>query len=338
MDKSLDRLQAMLCLTAFHDIMKVQALCPKVSPAHAPYEGYEAGDPINDHDIALAYVLEFYPDLLPSFRALPQASRDVILFTQGKMHFNHGWFVQAEAPPGAMLSRFKSVLEKARPVDLAFYFFHWLTDLSGAEGQPLAGAEKFVLRFPRSVLSSFLWSIPYLQNLTSSAETKVVEKYLEARFEHDMPGIALPHGDDSIALMRLVVMAQSGGPLVLEAFPLLPSPVQHVLSMECARTGIEGQRFERSPREDGPALFVYYGPALLQRCTTKEEMGFALQALASVYHAARLHWPASRQCASQVVSLEAGSLKVVSFLCGSSINTLVRSGATFCAVDLEELW
>ncbi len=68
------------------------------------------------------------------------------------MHFNHGWFVQAEAPPGLMLAKFKHALRNASAADLAFYFLHWLPDLSGAEGQPLAGAEKFAVRFPLPVL------------------------------------------------------------------------------------------------------------------------------------------------------------------------------------------
>jgi hypothetical protein len=30
------------------------------------------------------------------------------------MGFNHGWLVQAEAPPGALFANFKSVLEEGR--------------------------------------------------------------------------------------------------------------------------------------------------------------------------------------------------------------------------------
>ena len=46
-----ERTVAMLALTAFHDVMKVQALLPTVRPEHGPYEGFKAGDTINDHDI-----------------------------------------------------------------------------------------------------------------------------------------------------------------------------------------------------------------------------------------------------------------------------------------------
>ena len=53
---------------------------------------------------------------------------------------------QAEAPPGAIFSKFKELIESsgAADRDIAFYFVHWLTDLGGAEGTPLSGAEKFV--------------------------------------------------------------------------------------------------------------------------------------------------------------------------------------------------
>ena len=49
--------------------------------------------------------------------------------------------MQAEAPPSALLSKFKQLLEGGgmSAADVAFYFVHWLTDLAGAEGTPLAG-------------------------------------------------------------------------------------------------------------------------------------------------------------------------------------------------------
>lgn len=64
--------------------------------------------------------------------------------------------VQAEAPPGELLSKFKQLIESGSmsEADVAFYFVHWLTDLAGAEGAPLAGAEKFVIKFPHALLNS----------------------------------------------------------------------------------------------------------------------------------------------------------------------------------------
>merc|ERR1719230_2302620 len=106
-----DRIMALLCLTAFHDIMKLQALLPEVQPEHAPFHGHAAGAKIQDHDLALAYILQYFPDLVPSYAGLPEQERKSVNFTQCKMNFNHGWFVQAEAPPGYMLGTLKSVLE-----------------------------------------------------------------------------------------------------------------------------------------------------------------------------------------------------------------------------------
>ena len=56
-----------------------------------------------------------------------------------------------------LLSKFKELLESGgmSAADVAFYFVHWLTDLAGAEGAPLAGAEKFVVKFPHVVLNSY---------------------------------------------------------------------------------------------------------------------------------------------------------------------------------------
>eukprot|EP00429_Kryptoperidinium_foliaceum_P024325 CAMPEP_0176149674 /NCGR_PEP_ID=MMETSP0120_2-20121206/76378_1 /TAXON_ID=160619 /ORGANISM="Kryptoperidinium foliaceum, Strain CCMP 1326" /LENGTH=52 /DNA_ID=CAMNT_0017486489 /DNA_START=8 /DNA_END=163 /DNA_ORIENTATION=+ len=51
-----------------------------------------------------------------------------------------GWLVQAEAPPGALLStlRARVLAGKASQQDLAFYFVHWFTDFAGAVPTPLA--------------------------------------------------------------------------------------------------------------------------------------------------------------------------------------------------------
>ena len=125
---SQERLMAMLCLTAIHDIMKVKELLPSVSPDHAPWCGFNAGEVIHDHDEALSYILGHYPDILPSFKILPPSSQKAVAFALGKMNFNHGWFVQAEGPPGSVLSPFKNVMHSgASEHDVAFYFVHWFT-------------------------------------------------------------------------------------------------------------------------------------------------------------------------------------------------------------------
>ena len=51
-----ERMLGMLALTAVHDIMKGEALLPKVDAKHGPYEGFKEGVVINDHDVALGYV------------------------------------------------------------------------------------------------------------------------------------------------------------------------------------------------------------------------------------------------------------------------------------------
>jgi len=312
---SLERTEAMLCLTAFHDVMKVSALVPRVSAAHAPYHGYHTGDEIHDHDVALAYILENYPHLMPSFQTLQKSSRDLVIFSQTEMGFNHGWFVQAEGPPGAMLSKLKHVLRTSSGADISFYFFHWLTDISGAEGRPLAGAEKLSRRFPRTVLVTFLWSMPYLQHLADRQETEVVESYLEDRFSQSFPAEPLPDGSGAIAALRLAVMAQGGARLALDAFRQVPPAVRHVLSNELALTGIVGQTFRRSPVSGGPAFLVYYAPAVLQRCHSATEMQKALTALAAVFAAGRKLWPKEQCNANQTVTLQVGRLQGMDIGC-----------------------
>ena len=86
-----ERTRAMLALTAIHDIMKTECLLPTVLPVHAPFDGYQAGEVIHDHDAALGYVLTHDADALPSYADLPPAQRAPVRFTQAELSFNHGW-------------------------------------------------------------------------------------------------------------------------------------------------------------------------------------------------------------------------------------------------------
>jgi hypothetical protein len=305
------RITAILCLTAFHDIMKMEDLLPTVRQEHCgedgKYKGYKPGDIIGDHDIALSYVLEFYPELLPSYAGLPEDERKVVLFTQSKMQFNHGWFVQAEAPP-SMLSTFKQVLLGSRKEDIFFYFLHWFTDLAGAEARPLAGAEMFVLKLPHPVLALFLWSIPYLGKLAHMSETVVMESYLKARWLALAPECDLPEDHDSIAFMRLAVMAQANQ-AVVDIFLDLPMSYQNLLAMELTRTGIVGQRFCSAPlTSGGPAFLVYYAPAMLQK-NVNGNLALAIKVLARVLKTARLLWPVSDEQEGEQVTIMIAALK-----------------------------
>eukprot|EP00443_Scrippsiella_acuminata_P001159 CAMPEP_0115354902 /NCGR_PEP_ID=MMETSP0270-20121206/98830_1 /TAXON_ID=71861 /ORGANISM="Scrippsiella trochoidea, Strain CCMP3099" /LENGTH=914 /DNA_ID=CAMNT_0002777259 /DNA_START=29 /DNA_END=2774 /DNA_ORIENTATION=+ len=297
------RLESLLALTAIHDIMKMNVLLPVVQKEHEPYRGYVAGDTIGDHDHALSYIMEYYPEMLPSFRELEPEEKRGVQLSQCNFCFNHGWFVQAEAPPGAMLSTFKRLVSSAHPGDVAFYFFHWLTDLAGAGGTPLGGAEKFVISFPHSVLSAFLWSIPYLRSLEEHAESHVVETYLTARWE----AMFL----DPDRYLKVAVMAQSVAPIAIDAFSKLHANDQELLAREMAMTGLADQRYEISPVEGGPAFLVYYGPALLQHCDNPSDMLVALQGLAAVYRAGRRLWPEDPDSHGVTVTLEIGMLKTI---------------------------
>ena len=96
-------------------ISQVEALLPVVEATHAPYLGFKAGDTINDHDLALGYVLDFHASLLPSFAELTVADQHTVRFTQSKMSFNHGWLVQGEAPPSPLFAKFKQVRRLPQP-------------------------------------------------------------------------------------------------------------------------------------------------------------------------------------------------------------------------------
>lgn len=308
------RVCGLLALTAFHDIMKVEKLLPTVLPEHAPYFGHSAGTLIHDHDVALAYVLEHYPDVLPSYAGLPEEDKKSLLFTQSKMNFNHGWFVQAEAPPGSLAS-FKQVMtsggDAITKADISLYFLHWITDLAGAEACPLAGGEKLVLKFPHHVLHAFLWSIPFLELLSAEPETVVMEKYLLARWQEMGDGVPPSSNAYAVALLRLAVMAQASSvQMVQDSFELLSQEKQNILADELALTACAGQQYSFPTKLHGPAFLIYYGPALLQLNNSDSMLLIAaLTTLSHIFQTARELFPASDEHVGQMVKVEIGPLK-----------------------------
>jgi len=309
-----ERTLAMLSLTAYHDIMKVQALLPIVAAEHGTWCGFRAGEVIDDHDAALGYVLEYHPDLLPSFAGLPPTAQRSVRFTQCKMEYNMGWLVQAEAPPGALLSRLRSIVMSgnASQQDIAFYFVHWFTDLAGAVPTPLAGSEKFVLGFSLKVLSSFVSSFSIVGHLGhSQSETQVWESYLRWRWQTHKPPLGPPpQGFGAVAKMRLVIMAQGNSKLVLEAFGKLSEGDRRTLAEELARTGCSGQRCVADSVTDmrGPAFLVYYGPAFLQKAGLLDPVG-AMTILAELLRVARSMWPLKLALAGTTVTLRIDAMK-----------------------------
>lgn len=313
---------SLLALTAIHDIMKIENLLPTVQPEHDGYHGYAAGDVIGDHDHALCYVMDHYPDLLPSFKDLDPAERQSVQFTQCNLCFNHGWLVQAEAPAGAIFSKFREAVARDRRVqggarDIALYFVHWLTDLAGAEPTPLGGCEKFVIKFPLHVLNSFLQSFKFIEGISVRTETQVMEKYLKYRWSDHVPTLGEPpKGPHAIAAMRLLCMAQANGRTIVDAFNQeLSSEDKEVLSVEMSRTGCAGQFFspELTPSEviskaAGPAFLVYYGPAFLQALGSDSAV-LRLRVLSEIYRCAREIWPESEASVAVSVHVRIDTIK-----------------------------
>lgn len=186
----------------------------------------------------------------------------------------------------------------ASSADIAFYFLHWFCDLAGAEPYPLQGCEKFVLKFPLKVLGSFIDSFGVVWTLSpTKTETRVLEDYFVWRWtHHDPPLGAIPTGQGAVAKLRLVLMAQGDSVELLKQFDNLDDESRVLLSEEMAVTGAEGQSFEREPlrgtrfEKCGPALLVYYGPALMQKAGRKDPKA-AMKILAEVFRRARELWP-----------------------------------------------
>jgi len=318
------RLLSLLALTAVHDIMKMNMILPEVQKQHTKYNGYGPGDTIGDHDHALSYVMEYFPELLPSFRDLDESERRSVLFTQCNLCFNHGWFVQAEAPPGAIFTKFREALirdhkNQIDSQDVALYFVHWLTDLAGAEPTPLAGCEKFVTKFPLPVLNSFLRSFEFVEKIAAQTETQVMEEYLQMRWTENVPSMGpVPIGDCAIAKMRLLCMAQMTALTVLKEFDSLGDEDRETLSSEMARSGCVGQCFsaqlmpkDSASRLEGPAFLVYYGPAFLQNLGNDSAIK-RLSVLAEIYRSSRELWPSSVSKVGNNVTIRIDMIKALS--------------------------
>jgi hypothetical protein len=240
---------------------------------------------------------------------------------QVKISFNHGWLVQAEAPPGPLFSSFKRVLSggshsaggrQVKAGDVSFYFVHWLTDLAGAEPTPLRGSEKFVLKFPHPVLHSFISSFALVGSLVEQHETSVLEAYLQRTWAESQQTLgAAPKGSHAVALMRLVTQVQHL-PLqqrVVSAWRQLDADDLAVLGHEMALTGCEGQSYVATPSgEGGPAFLVYYSPAFL-RTAAKTDVLAGLRFLAEVYRQARSLWPFSRGASQDHVTIRVDRMK-----------------------------
>jgi len=294
-----ERTLALLVLMSVHDIMKLDVILPVVARHAGTWNGYKAGETVLDHDAALSYVLEHCPQALPSFTGLSPRQQESIRFTQTKLDYNMGWLVQGEAPPGALFRSFRKVViaGNASERDIAFYFVHWFADLAGAEPYPLNGCEKFVVKFPRKVLGCFIDSFSVVWTLgPSKTETQVYEDYVVWRWATNELDLGpAPSGQGAIAKMRLILMAQGDSGELLRTLAALPGEDRQVLEAELAVTGCEGQGFqheEDSPAGSGPAILVYYGPALLQKAGKRDLRG-ALVALAEVFRQARELWPFS---------------------------------------------
>jgi len=249
---------------------------------------------------------------------LSKAQQESIKFAHSKLDYNMGWLVQAEAPPGAIFRSFRNVIVsgQASMRDIAFYFVHWFADLAGAEPYPLQGCAKLVLKFPERVLMTFVDSFSVVWTLgVDRDETQVFEDYLIWRWaNHEPPLGDPPTGRGSIAKMRLVLMAQGDSKEILRQFQQLPEEDQQVLSMEMAMTGCSNQYYQRDDLSQskvaakGPAILVYYSPALLQKSGRKDTR-CTLIILAEIYRRARELWPLTSDDAERSVIVRIDALK-----------------------------
>jgi len=164
------------------------------------------------------------------------------------------------------------------------------------------------------VLERFVESFAIVQNLSQAkTETQVFEEYLLWRWNKHDPSLGFPPtGKGAVAKMRLVLMAQGDSAQLLESVNGLGNDDKAVLFQEMAVTGCKEQSYAREPIAEsggkGPAILVYYGPALLQKAGKKDPKS-CLQILAEVYRQARFLWPLTSEHADMTVTVRIDALK-----------------------------
>jgi hypothetical protein len=168
-----------------------------------------------------------------------------------------------------------------------------------------------------------------------------MEEYLKMRWQEHTPDLGpVPTGEDAIARMRLICMAQANSVKVLAGFDDLGTDDKDVLSMEMARTGCIGQSYsadlipadiQQEPM--GPALLIYYGPAFLQSLGG-DNASKRLSVLAEVYRAARSLWPPNVAQVGTTVTVRIDTIKMLST---ADIVDAMKHGKVWVMVKHNEL-
>lgn len=171
-----------------------------------------------------------------------------------------------------------------------------------------------MLRFPHAVLQAFLRSFPLVNKLAHQSETEVFEEYLRMRWMEGcpLPDKTPPTGEEGIAQLRLLCQAQGNASHVLKAFHKLGDEDKKLLSLEMCRTGCAGQQYMAAPQSEaaGPAILMYYGPALMQKKVSSErDVICALKSMCEVYRKARALWPASAARQNENVTVRIDTIK-----------------------------
>jgi len=165
-------------------------------------------------------------------------------------------------------------------------------------------------------LMRFIDSFAIVQNLSpAKTETQVFEEYLQWRWEGHEPVLGpVPTGHGAVAKMRLILMAQGDSKCFVQSADGLSTDDAAVLFQEMALTGCKDQSYacerlvDADARGKGPAVLVYYGPALLQKAGKKDPKG-CLMILAEVYRQARAMWPLVPEDADLTVTVRIDAMK-----------------------------
>jgi hypothetical protein len=110
-------------------------------------------------------------------------------------------------------------------------------------------------------------------------------------------------------------MTQACDDRVVDAFQALSAEHRRLLATELALTGCDGQFFSQCPdARGGPAILIYYGPALMQKNkeADPERLCATLLLLTEVLRVTRTLWPLQRELEGTNISVNIAELKTQS--------------------------
>eukprot|EP00929_Paragymnodinium_shiwhaense_P063873 TRINITY_DN31960_c0_g4_i1.p1 TRINITY_DN31960_c0_g4~~TRINITY_DN31960_c0_g4_i1.p1 ORF type:complete len:3718 (+),score=1051.51 TRINITY_DN31960_c0_g4_i1:107-11260(+) len=298
--------QTMLVLMAIANINKIKAFRKAFAPD------------FDDHNQALAYILQRYPVLVPTFSKLDEAHQQLAISAL-KADFNFGQFLQAENLPASLLV-VKEVIGHSQSVEspkqasnnsaagniLGCLLFRIFTGMCGvAAPKTLEGC----LFMGDKMYNNFKVGLDVLQNLNDKSAHETYDLFLAERAKAQ--GLSLvAHDKESRAIVRLACLSRAFTPHeakdVVEAFMSLEDTERIALTDYLNADGTKEKGF-----------LLYFAPNFLENTKANQHITLAdaMRILLRVYEMSAAVYPVNNQRENMTVNIMVDELTTLAKAC-----------------------